>query len=225
MSLLKQLQQLTERTYQTQSGINLENFLIGKERFLFLSAQSHLHVQQLSDMARVFFRRIGERLYLAIYFSNAVIESLEANDPRKGLNEENIHPFIVFIEEINHGLHTAIKFLAGDREIHKEEFIRDLELLAKIDSYQVLKFFLAYFNPSNQLENFDRLWIKHHLFERTKTSYRSSLLSQRYIEANVLGEKFTRYLDGLQPENRLTELRRFRRMNYPVKESYIRMLP
>ena len=225
MSLLKELQQITERTYERYSGINLEDFIIGKKRFVFLSHQSRPHVRELSDVARVFFRKSGERLYLAIYFSDYVIHNLEANDPRKGLNEKNIYPFIVFVEEINHGVHTAMKFLAGETDVHQETFIRDLELLAKIDSYQVLKFFLAYFNPSNQLETFDRLWIKHHLFERANTHYRSTLLSHRYGETNALSEKFTRYLDGMHPENRLAELRHLRGMSYPAKASYIRMLP
>lgn len=225
MSLLKELQQLTERTYQKSSGINLEDFIIGRRRFSDLSSKCRMEVKELSDIARVFFRKSGEKLYLAIYFSEQLVSTLEVNDPRKGLNERNIYPFMVFIEEINHGIHAAIKFLAGEQEIQREEFIRDLELLAKIDTYQILKFFLAYFNPSNKLENFDRLWIKHHLFERTIFDYEHPGLSARYAETNRLGEKYTRFLDGIVPSHRLKEMRRFREMSYPVKARYIEMLP
>jgi hypothetical protein len=225
MSLLKELQQLTERTYRQSSGINLEEFIIGTGRFQDLQKFSSKESFELSDSARLFFRILEGKLYLAIYFSKYIISRLEKYDPRKGLHEKNIYPFMVFIEEINHGTHTALKFLAGEKEIETEEFIRDLELLAKIDTYQILKFFVAYFNASKKLEKFDKLWLRHHLFERSNFSYQSGRLSTRYSETNGLGEKYIRYLDGIQPHQRLAEMRRFRELNYPVKMQYIRMLP
>ncbi len=214
-----------ERTYQRFTGINLEEFIIGRKRFLDLSEISQAETKELSDVARVFFRIIQDKLYLAIYFSKEMIATLEENDPRRGLSERNIYPFIVFIEEINHGIHAALKFTAGEKEIRREEFVRDLELLAKIDTYLVLKFFMAYFNSSKQLENFDRLWLRFHLFECNNYAYQHSTLSERYSETNRLGEKFTRFLDGLPPQHRVHEIRRFRKMPYPEKARYIRMLP
>lgn len=225
MSLLRELQQITERTYRQVTGINLEEFIIGYQRFQALSKLCAAETHELSDVARVFFRILDDKLYMAIYFSNEVISALERHDPRRGLSEQNIEPFMVFVEEVNHGVHAALKFSAGDTEIRREEFIRDLELLAKIDTYQVLKFFLAYFNASRQLEQFDRLWLRFHLFERQDFSYRSRTLAERYREVNYLGEKFTRFLDSLTPESRLGEMRRLRRLPYPAKTRYIQMLP
>ncbi|MFQ6113429.1 MAG: hypothetical protein ACE5NG_04985 [bacterium] len=225
MSLLKELQQITERTYQKSSGINLEEFIIGKRRFMDLSEICSEETRQYSSLARIFFRVVGGRLYMAIYYSEPMISVLEANDPRKGLSEKNIYPFVVFIEELNHAVHAAMKFLSGQREIQNEEFIRDLELLAKIDTYQILKFFVAYFNQSKRLEKFDRLWLRHHLFERSEFSYHSPNLAMRYYETNWLGEKYTRFLDGLPPKHRLNEIRRFRALDYPMKKRYIQMLP
>ncbi|MCG8606170.1 hypothetical protein MJD09_14435 [bacterium] len=225
MSLLKELQQVTERTYKQHSGINLEKFVIGKERFRDLSVQTGEQTQELSEIARVFFRINQGRLFLALYFSEWLITALEKNDPRKGLTERNILAFMVFIEEVNHGVHTALKFLSGDHAIEREDFIRDLELLAKIDTYQVLKFFMAYFNASRQLERYDRLWLRHHLFERGNFVYRNPVLSHRYQETNWLGEKYTRFLDNISKDHRISEIRRFREMSYPIKASYIRMLP
>ncbi len=182
-------------------------------------------MRQLSDVARVFLRRVGRRLYLALYFSEKLIRTLEKHDPRRGLHEQNIHPFLVFIEEVNHCVHAALKFLSGQHNIRTETFVRDLELMAKIDSYQVLKLFLAYFNASKQLENFDRLWIRHHLFERASYDYDDSRLRARYCETNQLGEKYTRFLDAMSPEERVAEIRRFRSMSYANKARYINMLP
>jgi hypothetical protein len=225
MSLLKELQQVTERTYEQCSGINLEKFVIGKERFRDLSVRAGVQTKEMSKAARVFFRINRDRLFLALYFSEWVIAALEKNDPRKGLTERNILAFMVFIEEVNHGVHTALKFISGDRAVEREDFVRDLELLAKVDTYQVLKFFMAYFNASRKLERYDRLWLRHHLFERGDFVYTDPILSRRYQEANWLGEKYTRFLDNISKDHRISEIRRFREMSYPSKASYIRMLP
>ncbi len=225
MSLVRDMQQITERTYQQWSGINLEEFIIGRQRFADLSALCHAETCGLSDHARVFFRKVSENLYVAIYFSEPLISQLEKHDPRRGLSERNITQFMIFVEEINHGLHGAIKFQDGSKDIIREAFIRDLELQARVDTYQVLKFFLAYFNPSNKLEKFDRLWIQHHLFGRNEWDYASRTLRSRYDETNWLGEKYTRFLDSMSKEERLSELRRFREMDYPTKAQYVRFLP
>jgi len=225
MSLLQELQAITERTYQHGSGINLEKFVIGRRRYRDLNTQTSPEARQLSGIARTFFRVTGNRLYLAIYYSEPMITALENHDPRRGLNEKNIYPFIVFIEELDHAIHGALKFLSGERNVRDEEFIRDLELLAKIDIYYTLKFFVAYFNKSGQLENWDRLWLRHHLFEKWEYSYRDVSIRRRYFETSMLGEKYTRYLDGLKPEHRLEEIRRFRTMDYLMKKQYVLMLP
>lgn len=225
MSLLKELQHITERTYQQGSGINLEEFVIGRQRFGDLSRKSAENTRELSDIARTFFRVTGNRLYLAIYYSDRMIASLERHDPRRGVNEKNIYPFIVFIEELNHAVHGALKFLSGERNLQREDFIRDLELLAKIDSYYTLKFFVAYFNQSKQLEEWDRLWVRHHLFEQWDYDYVRQSLRDRYLETNMLGEKYTRFLDGLGSRQRIAEIRKFRKMAYPRKRQYILMLP
>jgi len=223
MSLLADIQQLTERTYQA-TGVNFEEFLINRERFRYLS-QFDRRARELSETARVFFRVVRGRLYVAIYYSKEVIRALETHDPRGGLSEKNITAFRVFIEEINHAVHGALKFMEGQTNIYGENFVRDLELQAKIDSYFLLKYFLAYFNASRQLERMDRLWLRHHLFEGDDTSYHSPELTAIYSEALAYGDKYTRFVDALPPRERLAEIRRFRCRPYEMKKQYIRMLP
>lgn len=224
MSLLLDIQRLTEFTYQQNTGVNLEEFVIGKSRFDYLSKFCRDH-QALSQVARVFFRVVQEKLYVAIYFHHELIKTLERHDPRAGLSERNIIPFIVFIEEINHAIHGALKFLEGNRDISDEEFLRDLELQAKIDTYLLLKYFLAYFNQSGQLEMLDKLWLKYHIFETQDFSYDNRTLAERYAEAVSLGEKFVRFLDCLPREERRDELIRFRALDYAAKRRYIAFLP
>lgn len=223
MSLLADIQHLTERTYHP-TGVNFEEFLINRERFRYL-LQYDRRARELSHLARVFFRVIRGRLHVGIYYSTELIEALETHDPRAGLSEKNIAAFRVFIEEVNHAVHGALKFMEGQTNIFGENFVRDLELQAKIDTYFLLKYFLAYFNRSRQLEQMDRLWLRHHLFECEDTQYSSSLLTSIYDEAAVLGEKYIRFVDNLPPYERLEEIRRFRCLPYRLKKQYITLLP
>ncbi|MFQ5630861.1 MAG: hypothetical protein ACE5I1_18985 [bacterium] len=224
MSLLLDIQHLTEQTYQQKTGVNLEEFVIGKTRSDYLSQFCCDH-DQLSQVARVFFRTIDRQLYVAIYFHKKLIHLLEKNDPRLGLSEKNITPFIIFIEEINHAIHGALRFLEGYNNVRDENFLRELELQAKIDTYLLLKYFLAYFNQTGQLEMLDKLWLKYHLFESQDLNYEDSNIAARYSEAIQLGEKFVRFVDSLPIVERSGELTRFRVMNYHSKKKYIAHLP
>jgi hypothetical protein len=223
MSLLAEIQALTERTY-SPTGVNFEEFLISRERFHYLS-QLDRRAHELSDLARVFFRVARGRLHVGIYYSSELIAALETHDPRTGLSEKNITAFRVFVEEINHAVHGALKFMEGHTNIYGENFVRDLELQAKIDTYLLLKYFVAYFNVSRQLEQMDRLWLRYHLFECEDTDYASPDLASRYNEALQFGEKYTRFIDHLHPRERLEEVRRFRCLPYEMKKRYISFLP
>ncbi|RMD99013.1 MAG: hypothetical protein D6814_06365, partial [Calditrichaeota bacterium] len=217
MSLLSQIQQLTETTYRQKTGVNFEKYLIGYSRFRYLS-QFARGSEDLSELARVFFRVVGNQLYLGIYFDHHLIQVLEHHDPRRGLTEANITAFMIFIEEINHAVHGALKFLEGQKNIRDEDFIRDLEIQAKVDTYLLLKYYLAYFNASKQLEQMDRLWLRHHVFESQDLNYQDRMIAERYFEAVEIGQRFTRFLESLPPEERGEELSRFRQMDYTTKK-------
>ena len=223
MFLMTQIQQITERTYKP-TGVNFENFLINRDRFIHLS-QFDTTCQELPDYARVFFRICQKHLYVGIYYAKPLICTLEANDPRAGLSENNIAEFCIFIEEINHAIHGALKYMEGNINLGRDSFTKDLELQAKIDTYLILKFFLACRNKSKQLELLDRLWIRYHLFDRVEVNYISPHLNSRYSDAIELGEKYTRFIDTLPISERLQEIRRFRKFPYKMKTSYIKMLP
>jgi len=224
-SLLRQIQSINEYAYNYCIGVNFEHYIIGRDQFQHLSRWIS-DASKLSGCARVFLRIANERLFLSIYYHHSIIKNLENNDPRNGLSEQNITAFIIFIEEINHAFHAALKFKEGrTQNIISEQGIRDLELLSKIDTYLLLKYFVARFNESNQLENLDRLWIKYHLFERQDFDYENAHISQRYYEASYLGERYIRFLDALPIVERKDELTRFRQLPYADKSDYIRMLP
>jgi len=57
----------------------------------------------------------------------------------------------MFVEEINHALHAALQFKSGTREIGSEDFARNLELQAQIDTYLVLLLFVAFFRKAQRV--------------------------------------------------------------------------
>lgn len=220
MTLLEDIQALLERTYAT-TGIQLGSFVIGPQRFHDLSALAGDHTREMSEAGRTFLRILDGDLLLAIYYSNHVIQELEKQNPKQTLNERNIRPFIVFVEEITHAVHAALRFLEGHREMSDEDFARDLELQAKVDTYLVLQFFVGSLTRRRRLSDEERDWLRHHLFETERFDYNDPTLSERYRETNHLGATYTRMLDGFKPSERVREIRRFRRLPYSEKRRHI----
>jgi hypothetical protein len=216
-TLFSQIQRLFERTY-TQVGINLEECLIDRQRCAQLSALAGKSARELSELARTFLRHAGDHLYVGIYYSRWLIEQLERTDPRAGLGDHNIRSLIMFVEEINHALHAALQFKCGAREIASEDFARNLELQAQVDTYLVLLLFVAFFRKTERVSRTDRRWLRFHLFARQcPEAFRDRNLRGRYLETAELASSYTRYLDTLNGARRLEEIRAFRSLDYGGK--------
>ena len=221
MTLFSEIQNLFERTY-ARVGINLEECLISRDRCGQLSRLAGASARELSELARTFLRRSGDHLYVGIYYSRWLIEQLEKNDPRHGLTNENIRSLIVFVEEINHALHAALKFQQGLREIQSEEFARNLELQALVDTYQVLLLFVAFFRKTQKISRSDRRWLRFHLFASLSPgAYSDPNLRGRYLETAELAASYTKYLDALNAVRRVEEIRLFHALDYGEKKQRI----
>ncbi|MEP6604143.1 MAG: hypothetical protein ABJB69_09365 [Spartobacteria bacterium] len=224
-TLFSQIQKLFERTY-AQVGINLEDCLIDQPRCMQLSILAGRSARELSELARTFLRTADDRLYVGIYYSRWLIEQLERHDPRAGLNDRNIRSLIAFVEELNHALHAALQFKNGQRQIASEEFARDLELQAQIDTYLVLLLFVAFFRKTQRVSRTDRRWLRFHLFaSKNPGAYIDKNIRGRYLETTELAANYTRYLDTLIGMRRLDEIRRFRSLDYGAKKTRILALP
>ncbi len=223
-TLFSEIQGLFERTY-ARVGVNLEDCLIGQERCAELSRAAGAAARELSTLARTFLRRSENRLYVGIYYSQWIIQQLESHDPRKGISDENIRSLIVFVEEINHALHAALHFESGAREIESEDFARNLELQAYVDTYMVLLLFVGFFRRTQRVSRTDRRWLRFHLFEsESGARYHSDNLRERYAETTELARVYTEFLDGLNASRRLDEIRRFRALDYPQKRQCVLLL-
>src|ERR1700751_4116497 len=220
-TLFSQIQKLFERTY-AQVGINLEDCLIDRHRCRQLSILAGRSARELNELARTFLRRSDDRLYVGIYYSRWLIEQLERHDPRAGLGDHNIRSLIAFVEEINHALHAALEFRNGRREVDSEDFARNLELQAQVDTYLVLLLFVAFFRKTQRVSRTDRRWLRFHLFSRQcPDAFRDENLRGRYLETCELAASYTQYLDTLNGVRRLDEIRKFRSLDYSAKKAHI----
>jgi hypothetical protein len=173
----------------------------------------------LSELARTFLRTANDQLYVGIYYSRWLIEQLEQNDPRAGLTNRNIRSLIMFVEEINHALHAAIQFRSGERRIASEDFARDLELQARVDTYLVLLLFVAFFRKTQRVSRTDRRWLRFHLFEaQNPGAFQDANLRGRYLETTELAASYTHFLDTLNGLRRVEEIRTFRALDYEAKK-------
>ena len=224
-TLFTQIQRLFERTY-AQVGINLEDCLIDRQRSVQLSRLAGASARELSELARTFLRCADDNLYVGIYYSRWLIDQLERHDPRAGLSDRNIRSLIVFVEELNHALHAALQFKNGRREIASEDFARNLELQAQVDTYLVLLLFVAFFRKTQRVSRTDRRWLRFHLFARQcPKAFHDQNLRARYLETGELAASYTQYLDTLNGLRRLDEIRAFRSLDYPGKKARILALP
>lgn len=220
-TLFSQIQKLFERTY-THVGINLEECIIDRARCAHLSKLAGASARELSELARTFLRHAGDQLYVGIYYSRWLIDQLERHDPRAGLSDGNIRSLIVFVEELNHALHAALQFKNGEREIASEEFARNLELQAQVDTYLVLLLFVAFFRKTQKVSRTDRRWLRFHLFAlQNPGAFNDHNLRGRYRETGELASSYTQYLDTLNGMRRLEEIRRFRSLDYGAKKARV----
>ena len=220
-TLFSQIQRLFERTY-AQVGINLEDCIIDPARCAQLSKLAGASARELSELARTFLRTANDQLYVGIYYSRWLIEQLERHDPRAGLHDGNIRSLIVFVEELNHALHAALQFKNGERAIASEDFARDLELQAQIDTYLVLLLFVAFFRKTQRVSRTDRRWLRFHLFARQcPGAFRDANLRGRYLESIELASRYTEFLDTLNGVRRVDEIRAFRSLDYPAKKARV----
>jgi hypothetical protein len=224
-TLFSQIQKLLERTY-AHVGINLEDCLIDRRRCAQLSILAGKSARELSEIARTFLRTADDRLYVGIYYSRWLIEQLERHDPRAGLSDQNIRSLIIFVEEINHALHAALQFKNGAREIASENFARNLELQAQVDTYLVLLLFVAFFRNTQRVSRTDRRWLRFHLFNRQcPDAFTDRNLRARYMETTELAASYTFFLDTLNAVRRVEEIRLFRSLDYASKKQRILALP
>jgi hypothetical protein len=220
MAFLRDVQRLFERTYGREAGVDLEACVVGPRLCAELASLSEADHPEMSDWARFFYYVENANLRLALFYADEMIETLEARDPRRGLSESNVVPLLVFTEEASHALHTTFAFgEGGPSRVAGEEFLVELELLARIDAYLLLRHLVrALARPFGAS---DLAWVRHQALTRWDVSYDDPDLAARYRGAARLATAFVDRLESAPPRRRLTELRSFRALPMPQKRARV----
>ena len=221
MTLLREIQTLLERTYEPVP-INLEACVIGESRCAYLNELAGESSSHLAPAGRTFLRQAGDSLYVAIFYSRPVIAELEANDPRRALNERNISALITFIEEIAHGVQAALLFNEGEREIDTEAYARNLETQARIDTYLVLSKF-AHMFCGEPIPRPVGAWLRRQLFDSSHRRFTTPQFRARYGAAQRCALGFLRYLRRVPVASRHEVLREFRPLSWSQKLAFVRL--
>ncbi len=216
--LIHELQRKIEKTYALDTGItNIEQYIIGDKGYEEFYAKENIRtVVNSSSGAKVLIRNAECTLRVSIYYPDALIRQLEDNDPRAGIHDDNIDLCASFVEELDHFL-----FIARNYKWNRPFSLLELELQANVTKYLVLKYFIVLQNKSLKLSNFDKEYIRYHLFYKREYDIEDSSERKRYEDAGKFGMIYTKQIDLLSPENRIRDLRQFSRMTCPSKIRHI----
>ncbi len=214
-SLLEGLQGVIERTYDLDTGVGeIGRYVIGDAGFRLLyerpSRQGAVaeKVGSASAGARTMVRHEGGLLAVSLYLPDRLVECLEENDPRQGLDEGNVDAFAVLVEELDHFLVIAERYRTGGAVT-----LLDLELHANVTKYLVLKMFVGRMRRTSRLSPADAAWIFFHLFDKAEFAEPDPEILARYQDAARLARKYVEWFDTLPVARRPRELRRFHRLS------------
>jgi len=211
VSLLTLLQRIIEASYDWNTGIqDLGPYLVGDEGYRALYQEREVLgvLPGMESGPRTLVTWKGGEVRLGVYYPDELIRRLEERNPLCGIGEENIIPFSLLVEELDHLLMIAWCVRHG-RVVR----LMELEFHANLTKYFVLAHFLGRASRRSQLSSLQRRWLDFLLFhevgEDLPEPYR-----HRYRTAARLARSFLAALEGLAAPARLIALRRFARRSW-----------
>jgi hypothetical protein len=214
--VLRQLQELLERTYDVPLGHDVAQFLLTDR-----SALPAEHRAAASD-EQLLVATDSSGVALGLFLDPAVLSRLAASNPLDALNGGNLADCLTALEGVSHFVYLA--WNAGhDRAVS----LLELELQAEVDKYVCSLLLLRAQDPTRFPRELHRA-----LFERARVC--PALAGERvglYRRAHRYAERFCRHIGRLlepfgghaQAAAR-AELRRFYRLTSPMKQRHIECL-
>jgi hypothetical protein len=204
--LLDALCKLLRRTYALEAPLlPIGRYVIGDLGLRALYPNGgHEARSQAGAGAKLLVRETGSGLRACIYYPNAMIRLLEDKPPQLGLDDDNVDPFAVLVEELDHLLVTAERAHAG-----RAVSLLELELQANVSKDLVLSRFLA--RRGRRLAPERRAWLRHHLFHARRYVDGDPEIRNRYDDASRFALRFLSSLERVPAPRRLEKLRRFHR--------------
>ena len=218
-SLLEQLRGLIERTYGIDTGLqNLGRFVVGNAgyRRFYAGREALTAVNSLPENARTMVRETPGAVRACIYYPDELIQTLERHPPQGGLSERNVDAFATLVEELDHLL-----LLVWRERQRRPVSLFELELQANVTKHLVLSRYLA--AGRDRLDDAERAWLRHHLFDKHEFEDDVPEIAERYREAARQGIRFLERLPA-EPRRRLAALRRFHDVDVGGKLELIKAL-
>ena len=123
MHCLSRVQRGLESLYRVDTGVEVEDFVIGGE------ARDELVPRRRSREQLLVCEDAGE-MSLALFIDPSVLANLAAHDPGRRLGDHNLGDFLLAVEGVSHFIY-AVCCARADRAVTQLE----LELQAEVDKY------------------------------------------------------------------------------------------
>jgi hypothetical protein len=227
--LLVQLKRLIERTYDLDTGLSdIAPFIIGDEGYeRFYAGRPILQKVEAgsargassAQTARTLLREGDAGLRVALYYPDRLVENLERRDPARCLGDDNVDDFATLVEEIDHLLTIADRHRAS-----ASISLLELELHANVTKALTLETFVARMRGAARIASSDRIWVRHHLFDKNEYREEDPEVGARYRDAASLAVRYLDFLRDLPPADRPKELRLFHRRTHHEKLAQISRL-
>ncbi|NJN64453.1 MAG: hypothetical protein HC882_05955 [Acidobacteria bacterium] len=216
--LVEDLAALLEQTYDIEPGLRpIGRFIVGDDGHARLLARSAVRevVDHDGSGARLLLRRVDgqDGWAAALYLPDAMIASLERDDPRRTLHDGNAGAFVTLVEEIDHLVTFADRVCRQGGEVS----LLELEWHAGISKYLVATHFVGRLSGRRTLSAGARAFVERHVFHDVSYDGLPAALRERYERADQLAIRFVRDLQRARPAERLARLRRFHRASHHEK--------
>jgi hypothetical protein len=198
VTLLETVRGLLERSYRMETGLaGIGAFVVGDRGYRALDGAPS------GGGARTLVRQTDDGVRAAIYFPDELIARLEHRPPQRGIGDENVDDFATFVEEVDHLLVLAERSATG-----RPLSLFELELHANVSKHLVLARFLAG-RAARALSVEERLWLRHHLFDKNRYSDEDETVRARYRDARRWALRLLDALSDMRRSHRIDALRAF----------------
>lgn len=211
--LLRELQALLNRLYDTQVDLNVRDFLVTDRRALPAA-----HAAATAD-EQLLVRQSDGAVDVALFLAREVLERLQRRDPMHRLDTGNLADYWTALEGVSH-----FHYLAWNAHHDRPVALHELEMQAEVDKYAVTLFVLG-------AQHSGRFPLRLHelLFARTRVD--GALAAHKrelYESASRYAARFCALLERrflkrgrLRCEALVRELRTFYRMTHAPKIRHI----
>lgn len=204
MKTLSRVQRGIESLYRVETGVEVEDFVVGTH------VRDELVRERKPREQLLVVEHAGE-MNLALYIEEAVLANLHRHDPGHRLDDRNLGDFLLAVEGVSHFIY-AVCCAKADRPVTQIE----LELQAEVDKYVTC---LLVSEPDVEVSSA----LRRRLFE--DPAYEDDLDDEehgRYRAANDNAQRYAAWLEDTFVARRripemLGELRRFYRLGLAAK--------